>query len=384
MISVEQGALKGHYLDNAATTPVRPAAAKAAGAAMERWGNPSAQYRLGQDARKELEAHRRAVAGALGCQPEEVIFTSGGTESDNWAVTRGAGRRGGHIITTAVEHSAVLEPVKELVRQGFEATYLPVDSRGRVRAEDFKAALREDTVLCSMMLVNNELGSVQPVAECAKIAKAFKGDIFFHCDAVQGFLKVPFTPKELGVDALSVSGHKIGAPKGIGCMYLKKGVKLPPLIMGGGQESGLRSGTEPLPMTAAFAAAVEEGFQEQEEETARLAALRDYAARALQENIADLKVLSPGDAPHILAVTLPGYKSEVVVRFLSDLGVYLSSGSACHKGKPSHVYAALGLPKPWLDGALRISFGHTSTKEDVDALVHGLQEAKAMLFTTLS
>lgn len=384
MIFVEQGALKGHYLDNAATTPVRPAAIQAAGEAMERWGNPSAQYSLGQDARKELEGHRRAVAGALGCQPEEVIFTSGGTESDNWAVTRGAGRRGGHIITTAVEHSAVLEPVKALAQQGFDVTCLPVDGQGRVREEDFRAALREDTMLCSMMLVNNELGSIQPVAQCAKAAKAFKKDIFFHCDAVQGFLKVPFTPKELGVDALSVSGHKIGAPKGIGCLYLKKGVKLPPLILGGGQEGGLRSGTEPMPMIAAFATAVEAGVREGETERERLAALRDYAAKALQENIADLKVLSPGDAPHILAVTLPGYKSEVVVRFLSDLGVYISSGSACHRGKPSHVYAALGLPKPWLDGALRISFGHTSTKEDVDALVHALQEAKAMLFTTLS
>ena len=383
---MERGAFtrEQHYLDHAATTPVLPAAARAVGAAMERWGNPSAQYSLGQNAHKELEECRRTVAGALGCQPEEVVFTSGGTESDNWAILRGAGRRGGHIITTAVEHSAVLEPVKELAQRGFEVTYLPVDRAGHVRLEDFQAALREDTVLCSMMLVNNELGSVQPVAECAKAAKAFKKDVFFHCDAVQGFLKMPFTPKELGVDALSVSGHKLGAPKGIGCLYLKKGVKLPPLILGGGQESGLRSGTEPLPMIAAFAAAVEENAQVQEGARARLAALRDYAAKALQENIADLKLLSPGDAPHILAVTLPGYKSEVVVRFLNGLGVYISSGSACHKGKPSHVYAALGLPKPWLDGALRVSFGHTSTKEDVDALVHGLQEAKAMLFTTLS
>lgn len=373
-----------HYLDNAATTPVLPAAIKAAEAAMERWGNPSAQYLLGQTARKEVEEHRRTVAGALCCQPEEVIFTSGGTEGDNWAVTCAAGRRGGHIITTAVEHSAVLEPVKALGQRGFDMTVLPVDGKGRVRVEDFQAALREDTVLCSMMLVNNELGSIQPVAECAKAAKAFKKDIFFHCDAVQGFLKVPFVPKTMGVDAVSVSGHKIGAPKGIGCLYLKKGVKLPPLILGGGQENGLRSGTEPVPMIAAFAAAVAEGSRSQAEECQRLEELRDYTAAQLQENIAELKILSPGDAPHILAVTLPGYKSEVVVRFLSDLGVYVSSGSACHKGKPSHVYAALGLPKPWLDGALRISFGHTSAKEDADALVRGLQEAKAMLFTTLS
>lgn len=373
-----------HYLDNAATTPVLPCAVKAAAEALERWGNPSAQYILGQNARKELEGHRRTVAGALGCEPEEVVFTSGGTESDNWAVSFAATGRGGHIITTAVEHSAVLEPVKALAQKGFSVTFLPVDSTGHVRLEDFKAALREDTVLCSMMLVNNELGSIQPVAECAKATKAFKKDIFFHCDAVQGFLKVPFTPKDLGVDALSVSGHKVGAPKGIGCMYLKKETKRKPLILGGGQEGGLRSGTEPTAQIAAFAAAVEAGEERREEEMKRLAALRDYAARRLRESVAELKVLSPPDAPHILAVTLPGYKSEVVVRFLSDRGVYISSGSACHKGKPSHVYAALGLPKPWLDGALRISFGHTSSEEDVDALAQGLQEAKAMLFTTLS
>lgn len=377
--------MEGHYFDYAATAPVAPQAARAAMEAMERWGNPSSGYKLGKDAARAVEECRGVLAGALGCAADEVVFTSGGTEGDNWALSYAKSRRGGHIVTTAVEHAAVLEPARALRQLGFDVTFLPVDKLGRVDPEEFRRALRDDTVLCSMMLVNNELGTVEPVAECARIAKAFDRDIFFHTDAVQAFLKVPFTVGTLRVDALTLSGHKLGAPKGIGAMYLKKGTRLKPLILGGGQERGLRSGTESTVLIAALAAAVREGKANMDERLAHIARVRDYAVEKLTASIPDLKVVSgPDGAPHILAVTLPRYKSETVVRFLSDRGVYLSSGSACHKGKPSHVYAALGLPKPWLDGMLRLSFGHQTTLQDVDALTDALRAAHEGLFTTMS
>lgn len=378
----------GIYLDNAATTRVCPEAAQAALEVMtEAFGNPSSGYAFGAQAAERLSADRAAVADALGCLPEELVFTSCGTEGDNWAI-RGAveyGRRKGkHIITTAIEHSAVLEPLRELEGQGYDVTYLRPDRSGHIDIAGLEAALRPDTVLVSMMLVNNELGTVLPVAETARAIRAARCPALLHCDAVQGFLKVPFTPEGLGVDTLAVSGHKVHAPKGIGALYIRRGLRLPPLIRGGGQEEGLRSGTEPTAQTAAFAAAVEAGRASLERDLAHMRELKDYAARTLREQVPGLELIGAGTAPHILPVTLPGYKSEVVLRFLSDRGIYVSSGSACHKGKPSHVYAALKLPKPQLDGILRISFSYDTAREDVDALVQGLKEAQAQLFTSLS
>ena len=377
-----------HYLDNAATTPVRREAVEAAVTAMtEGWGNPSSRYAFGQEASGRLKEHRAQVAAGLGCRPEELAFTSCGTEGDNWAI-QGAvqlGRRKGkHIVTTAYEHAAVLEPCRSLERQGYEVTYLKPDREGNISLADLERALRPDTVLVSMMLVNNELGTVLPVAETARAIRAARCPALLHCDAVQGFLKGPFTPEGLGVDTLAVSGHKVHAPKGIGALYIRRGLRLPPLIRGGGQEEGLRSGTEPTAQTAAFAAAVEAGRASLERDLAHMRELKDYAARTLREQVPGLELIGAGTAPHILPVTLPGYKSEVVLRFLSDRGIYVSSGSACHKGKPSHVYAALKLPKPQLDGILRISFSYDTAREDVDALVQGLKEAQAQLFTSLS
>ena len=377
-----------HYLDNAATTQTRPEAAQAAVTAMtEEWGNPSSRYAFGQEASGRLKEHRAQVAAGLGCRPEEVYFLSCGTEGDNWAIAAAVEknrRKGKHIITTAIEHAAVLEPIRELERQGYEVTWLQPDQQGIITAEQVEAALRPDTILGAMMLVNNELGTVLPVAETARAIRAARCPALLHCDAVQGFLKVPFTPEGLGVDTLAVSGHKVHAPKGIGALYIRRGLRLPPLIRGGGQEEGLRSGTEPTAQTAAFAAAVEAGRASLERDLAHMRELKDYAARTLREQVPGLELIGAGTAPHILPVTLPGYKSEVVLRFLSDRGIYVPSGSACHKGKPSHVYAALKLPKPQLDGILRISFSYDTAREDVDALVQGLKEAQAQLFTSLS
>ena len=377
-----------HYLDNAATTRVSESAAQAALEAMTgEFGNPSSRHQAGTRAAQRLKEHRAVIAKALGGKPEEVVFTSCGTESDNWAI-RGAvrlnRRKGKHIITTAIEHDAVLEPCRELEREGYEVTYLKPDRMGNITAQQVADALREDTVLVSMMLVNNELGTILPVGEVAKLLKARKSAALLHCDAVQGFLHVPFTVGELGVDLLSVSGHKIHAPKGIGALYIKNGIKLPAMIVGGHQEENLRSGTEATAQIAAFAAAVEEWQSNRVQIGNGLRELKEYAAQKLMAEVPGMELVGNGEAPHILPVTLVGYKSEVVVRFLSDRGIFISSGSACHKGKPSHVFAALNLPKKQMDGVLRISFSAYNTKEDVDALVDGLKQAKEQLFASLS
>ena len=362
------------YLDSAATTRVCREAAQAACEAMtEGFGNPSSGYAMGQQAAARMKACRETVADSLGCLPEELTFLSCGTEGDNWAIRAAVEygkRKGKHIITTAIEHAAVLEPIKDLERQGYEVTYLKPDRKGRISLDDLTAALRPDTVLVSMMLVNNELGTILPVAQAAQAIRDSGAPALLHCDAVQGFLKVPFTPGELGVDLLTISGHKVRAPKGIGAQYIRKGLELKPLLLGGGQERGLRSGTEPTAQIAALAAACAAWRAEDREKLERTKA---YTLDRLRR-VPGLEVVSPGDAPHICAVALPGYPSEMLVRDLSDRGIYVSSGSACHKGKPSHVFAALGLPKRTLMGVLRVSFSPENREEDGDALAECLTE----------
>ncbi len=371
------------YLDHAATTPVLPAAAQAALAAMTQdFGNPSSLHSLGTAAAKAVTAQREDIASALGCRGEEVYFTSCGTEGDNWAVALAVhlGRhKGKHIITTAIEHSAVLEPCRALEREGYAVTYLRPDAQGRVSLAELEAALRPDTVLVSMMLVNNETGSIQPVAETAHLLRQKKSPALLHSDAVQGFLKIPFTPKDLGVDLLTISGHKVGAPKGIGALYIRAGLQVQPLLRGGGQERGLRSGTEATAQIAAFAWAAKEGAEKLAEHQTYVQALKDYALETLPQTVPGLVVVAPGDAPHICAVSLPGYPSQVVVRYLSDKGICLSSGSACHKGKASHVYAAMKLSKAVRDGMLRLSFAPSNTREEIDALALALTQASREL-----
>ncbi|MCD7734702.1 MAG: cysteine desulfurase [Clostridiales bacterium] len=376
------------YLDNAATTPVSEAAAQAALEAMrEGWGNPSSRYPLGSRAAARLKQDRETVARALGCRAEEVVFTSCGTEGDNWAIQAAVHKNrrvGKHIITTAIEHAAVLEPCRRLEQAGYEVTCLPPDRDGSVSLEALEAALRPDTVLVSMMLVNNELGSVLPVREAVRLTRRLAPKALFHTDAVQGFLKIPFTPKELGVDLLTVSGHKIHAPKGVGALYIRSGLGLEPFILGGGQERGLRSGTEATAQIAALAAACREGKERFDRDAAHMEELKVYTLEQLALRVPEAKRIGAGTAPHILALTLPGYKAEVLVRVLGDMGVCVSAGSACHRGKPSHVYAAMGLSKGERDGSFRVSFSGENRQEEVDALVDGLVRARDGLFTTMS
>lgn len=366
------------YLDYAATTPVCPEAAQAAYEVLTgNFGNPSSGYGLGRQAAAALKSCRADVAAAVGCQPGELVFTSCGTEGDNWALraaARAMRRRGDHIITTAVEHAAVLETARFLEGEGFRVTYLEPDSAGQIDPEAFRAALCRETIAVSMMLVNNETGAVFPVAQCARIAKAHNKDILFHTDAVQGFCHVPFTPKGLGVDLLTVSGHKIGAPKGIGALYIKKEIqsKIKPLLFGGLQEDGRRPGTEPTAQIAAFAAACRAMKAQGPAAMERTRAVKEYALARMQERVPGLVVVSPGDAPHICAVSLPGYPSQMVMNDLDGRGICVSNGSACHKGKPSHVFAALGLPSDVLKGVLRVSFSPASTEAEADALADAL------------
>ena len=320
--------------------------------------------------------------------PEEIFFTSGGTESDNLALigtARAARRAGNHLITSAIEHPAILNTMRHLEEEeGFRVTYLPVDANGQIKLEALRDALCRETILVSVMYVNNEVGAVQPIEQAARMVKNYNPRILFHTDAVQGFGKYRIYPKRLGIDLLSVSGHKLHAPKGVGGLYIRKGLKLPPLIRGGGQEGGLRSGTEATAQMAAFAAAARLGAASFSQDTAHMARLKAYTVEALAREVPEAVVLVQGEAPHILPISLPGYKGEVMVRFLSDRGVYVSSGSACHKGKPSRVFAALKLPKPQLDGALRVSFSYDTTREDADALIQGLKAARDSLFPSLS
>lgn len=386
-----------HYFDHAATTPVCTEAVQAICASLtEDFGNPSSGYPLGRTAAAKVKEYRAVIAAALGCLPGELFFTSCGTEGNNWAIRAAADfnrRNGKHIVTTAIEHAAVLEPVRDLERQGYEVTYLKPDAAGHLDPAELRAALRRDTVLVSMMLVNNELGTVLPVAEASRAIRETGCPALLHCDAVQGFLKIPFTPKELGVDFLTVSSHKIHGPKGIGAVFVNgrflsknpdnQAHKIRPLLFGGGQESKLRSGTEATAQMAGFSAAVSRYAASKESDQARMRTLKTYTLSALKTVLPELVVVSPGDAPHICAVSLPGYNGENLVRFLGDRDICVSSGSACHKGRPSHVYAALGLPKNVLSGVLRISFDPSLAEEDADALVSGLKAAKETLFPAM-
>ena len=365
------------YLDHAATTPVPREVADAMYAVLtEQFGNPSAQYALGLDLKKQVEGWRKTVADALGCEARQLFFTSCGTESDNWAIQAACWqnrRVGKHIVTTAVEHSAVLEPCKWLEQQGYEITRILPDSRGVITAEQVLDAVRPDTALVSVMRVNNELGTVYPVDKIAAGLKQKNPQTLLHTDAVQAFLKVPCSPKALGADFISLSAHKIGGPKGIGALYIGPRVRNPrPLLPGGSQESGLRAGTEATAQIAGFAKAVELRMAHLEDSIRHMADIKAYAVEQLSA-IPDLQILSDGTAPHILSVSLVGWPSQNIVNDLSAQGICVAAGSACHQGKPSHVIAALKLPKKVSGGVIRLSFGPETTREDIDLCAAALR-----------
>lgn len=366
------------YLDHAATTPVPGAVADAMYEVLTgQFGNPSSQYFLGQEAKGRVAAWRKTIAGALDCEPSQLFFTSCGTESDNWAVTAACWQNrhlGKHIVTTAVEHNAVIEPCKWLEKQGYEITWLKPGPDGGIDPQQVLDAVRPDTALVSVMMVNNETGNVYPIADIARGLKQKNSRTLLHTDAVQGFLKVPFSARTLGADLISLSAHKIGGPKGIGALYIGGRVRNPkPLLAGGGQESGLRSGTEATAQIAGFAKAVELRTDHLDRKLAHMAEIKAYAKEKLAQ-IPDLQFIGDGTAPHILAVSLVGYMSQTTVNALSQRGICISAGSACHQGKPSHVVKALELPKKTAAGVIRLSFGPETTKEEIDAAAAALRE----------
>jgi len=374
------------YLDNAATTVVRDEVVAAMVRVMrEEYGNPSSAHRMGRGAAGELARARGKVADALGSRPEEVYFTSGGTEADNWSVKacEALARNGRHILTSSIEHDAIMAPVKILEARGWDVTYLMPDRLGRIPAETFATALRDDTVFASVMLVNNETGAVNPVGEYSREIKRRGLGTVLHTDAVQGFCKIPFTVKSLGAELVSVSAHKIHGPKGIGALYIKDGIKLAPLISGGGQESGRRPGTEALPAVAGFGEAARLGRIEFDATSAAVRKLREYTVSRLAEELPEAVVIGAGDSPFILSISLPGYKSEVLMSFLDGEGIYVSKSAACKKGARSRVLEAMRLRNDILDGVLRVSFSRYSTLDEAGHFIAALKRASATLFKSL-
>ncbi|MBT4384156.1 cysteine desulfurase NifS [Candidatus Peregrinibacteria bacterium] len=360
------------YMDNAATTSLDPVVKEAMEPFLTScFGNPGAFYEIGRSAKIAVDEARKNVASILNCTPREIIFTGSGTESDNMAIfgiARKHAEKGRHIITSCIEHHAVEMPCKQLVKEGFEVTYLPVDKYGAVSVDDVKAALRDDTILVSVMYANNEIGTIQPIKEIAELLKDHQA--FFHTDACQAAGALSLDVQELGVDAMTLNGSKIYGPKGVGILYLKRGVRIQPLIFGGGQERGLRGGTENVAYIVGFAKALEIADGMREEESARLIELRDRLINGLMKSIT--KTILNGHPskrlPNSANVSILDIEGEAFTLFLNELGIYASTGSACTSESldPSHVIIATGLPYECAHGSMRFTLGRSTTEEDVD------------------
>ena len=367
------------YLDNSATTRVYPEAAQEAYSAMtEAYGNPSSLHLKGVEAEKIREGARKTVAGAIGGDVAGLYFTSGGTEANNLAVIGGAmakKRRGDKIVVSAYEHDSVMKSAQYLEKNGFTVQWLYPDEKGIITPEAMASAVDEKTVFVSVMMVNNEIGAVNPIAKLVKAAKAKNPDVIFHCDAVQAFCKMPFSAERLGVDLMTVTAHKIGGPKGVGALWIRKGVHVLPIHFGGEQEKELRPGTEPLPLIAAFGKAVSLSKAAEPDFEQRMKELHDCLLKET-ENEHGIVLNSPeGAFPGIANLSVLGIRSEIMLHYLENRGIYVSSGSACALGAKSHVLKAMGYPADRIDSALRISFGRETEKEDIFELVSALRDA---------
>lgn len=358
------------YLDNSATTKPYDSVTSKVGEVMSAiYGNPSSMHRMGIAAEKVLKEAKEKVALTLGASPNEIFFTSGGTESNNLAICGACGaNRGRHIISTAIEHPATLKTLSYLESQGYEVDLVSVDKNGIVDFDEFVSLIRPDTVLVSCMYVNNEIGSVQPVAKMRKELKRLAPNARFHIDAVQAYCKIPFTAGSTGADLISMSGHKIHGPKGVGVLYVRGGTKISPILFGGGQQGGLRSGTENTAGCAGFAVAAAKGYAGLSDNMARVRTLRDLLCSKIEKSVDDISVNTPeNSAPHILNISFGGVKSEVMLHTLEREGIYVSSGSACssHKREPSYVLTAIGLEPRMIDGSIRFSLSEFNTCEDI-------------------
>lgn len=375
------------YLDNSATTACFASVAKNMAEMMTQYyGNPSSMHLKGVEAEKYMKEAKQTLERLLKVSEKELFFTSGGTESNNLAIIGTAmanSRRGKHLITTQIEHPSVLKPMQYLEERGFRVTYLPVDEKGVVSLEALEEAISRDTILVSTMFVNNEIGSVMPVEEIARRIKRRKPDVLYHVDAIQAFGKYWIYPKRMGIDMLSVSGHKIHGPKGVGILYVGERVKINPILFGGDQQRGLRSGTENVPGVVGIAKAAEEIYQGFDEKIEKLYQLRERFIQEV-EQLPNVQVNGPKDrtgAPHIVSVSFAGVRSEVLLHALEDRGVYVSAGSACsaHKRGSSATLNAIGLDKKLLDSTLRFSFSVESTQEEADYCVQVLSELLPLL-----
>lgn len=369
------------YFDNSATTkPCREAVEAVTQALTAGWGNPSALYTFGIEAAGQLRACRVKVASALGAEPDRVFFTSGGTEADNWAIfgtIKRMGKRGRHIVTTAVEHHAILNCMKQLEAQGFQVTYLQPDKEGNISLESLRQALRRDTILVSIMMVNNETGAVMPISQMAKLTHKLCPEAYFHTDAVQGFLKIPFQAKTLGADLISISSHKIHGPKGAGALYISPRLKsFPPIMLGGGQENGYRSGTEATPAIAGFAAAAAAVGSTFPVDTQQEKALLHTLIGKLSA-LDGVVINGSHQAPHILSISIPGVPTQNTINILQESGICVSAGSACAKGHRSHVLSAMHLPPEVIDSSIRVSLSRETTREEIDGLLRGIEAVLA-------